>query len=112
MTTHTNKELGQSTPSGTTAVSIYSPASGVEATIKPIYIVNISSAVASFSIYCDSDGTTYDTTTQLFKSVPLAPNETYVMDKPIMMNDSNGNLAVQSSVASALTFTVYGMEVS
>lgn len=110
--TITHKQFGQSRPADTAAASIYSPADGITATVTRISVCNTSSSDATFSVYIDADGTTYDQTTALYYQVPLAAKQTAVLTEFLPISSSSGNLAVQSSVASALTFTVNGAEES
>jgi len=105
-------QLGQSRPSGTTAASIYSPGANVETTITSIIVCNTSGAAATYRIFHDHNGTTYDQTTALFYDIAIAADTTHILDVFIAADDENGNLAVRTSVANALTFTVYGAEVS
>ena len=103
-------QLGQSRPSGTTAVSIYSPTSGTWI-CKSIIVCNSSSSLARYSIYHDEDGTTYDETTALFFSVEIHANTTVMIDIFMAGSDPSGNVAVQTDTADALTFTMYGGEI-
>lgn len=104
------KLLGQSRPSNTTAVSIYSPSSG-NTIIKSIWVCNTSAAQVTFRIFVDDDGTTYDESTALFWDVTIDGNSTVEMDTFLAMNNSAGNIAVRSSSANALTFTLFGAEI-
>ena len=106
------KQLGQLQPSGTSAVSIYSPGSGVTAIIKNITVCNTTGNPAKFSIYHHETGTTYSTATALYYQVEIVKGQTIVLPAFMAMKTVGGNLAVQSSVASALTFSVYGAEVT
>lgn len=109
---HTHKQLAQSRPGVTSAASIYSPGASTETTIKAIVICNTTASSAAFSIYIDDNGTTYDQTTALFYSSSIGANETVFVDTFLCMNDSTGNFAVQTDTASALTFTVFGAEIT
>ncbi len=105
------KQLGQSRPSGTTAVSIYSPPASVTGNILTIFICNNTSGTAAdYTLYHDNDGATYDETTMIHPPVNLNPGEVIEVNTWIPMDDSSGNLAVKTSVANAITFTVYGVE--
>lgn len=106
------KQLGQSRPSGTSAVSIYNPASGVTAIIKNIVICNTTGSPAKFSVYHHEAGTTYDQSTALCYQVDIQKNQTITIDSFMAMHNSSGHLAVQSDTGNALTFTVYGAEVT
>lgn len=106
------KQLAQARPSGTSAVSIYSPASGVTAIIKNITVCNTTGNNVTFSIFHHDTGTTYDQSTALYYTVTIEKNSTIVLPAYMAMNNPLGHLAVQSSVGNALTFTAYGAEVS
>ena len=102
------RQLGQVRPGVTTAVSILSEVRPWE--VDLIVICNTTDQPADFSVYHDSDGSTYDATTALMYQAAINPNDTvhYEPMIPIANVDGNGNLAVQTDTASALTFTIYG----
>lgn len=102
------RQLGQLRPSDTSAASILNNALPWE--VDLIVICNVSSDTAGASIYHDADGSTYDESTAIFfnASVPANTVVHYEPEEPIANVDANGNLAVKSGTASALTFTVYG----
>lgn len=104
------KQLGQAAPANTIAVSIYSPASGINAILKKIVVCNTTASSAKYRIFHDADGTTYDTTTALFYDVTLSANSTDIIHLDGGMNDSDGNIAVRTDTNDALTFTLYGSE--
>jgi hypothetical protein len=106
------KQLGQLRPSNTSAASIYTPASGVTAIIKNITVCNTSVAPAKFSIFHHDSGTTYDQSTALYYTCIIEKNQTVVLPAFMAMNNPTGNLAVQTNTANALTFSVYGAEVT
>lgn len=105
---HTIQQLAQSRPSGTTAASVYSPASGEEVVIHNVIICNTSGASAKYRLFLDDDGTTYDESTALAWDVSVGADEVGIFEVKLCMNDANGNLAVRTDTASALTFTVNG----
>jgi hypothetical protein len=104
------QQLGQARPANTTAVSIYSPASGINAVLKTIVIANTTGSSASYRIFHDDDGTTYDQSTALFYDVTIPANTSDVIELSGGMNDSDGNFAVRTDTNNALTFTLYGSE--
>ena len=112
MATMIHSQLGQLRPADTTAASLYSPASSTQALIKNIMIANTSAAAATFRLFHDDNGTTYDETTALAWDVSLGVGEIFTLDSVILMNDSTGNLAVRTGTANALTFTAYGAEIA
>jgi hypothetical protein len=112
MVTLQEKQLGQTRPSDTTEVSLYSPGANVTAVIKSIWVCNTTASPAAFRIFLDDDGTTYDETTAIFWDVAIAANTTIEINTFAAMNNSSGNLAVRTSVGNALTFTVFGAEIN
>ena len=108
----TFKQLGQARENSTNAVSVYSPASGTETIIKTIMIANTSGASATFRLFMDDDGTTYDESTALAWDVNLGAGEVTQFEGSYNMNNSSGNFAYRSSVANALTITLFGMEIT
>jgi len=108
------KILGQSRPTNTSAASIYSPDTAIKvANISGILIANVTALVATFRIFMDNDGTTFDETTAIFFDTPIAANSTILVEfdaKPLTLNSSSANVGVASGTASAITFTVYGEE--
>jgi len=106
------KELGQLRPGDTNAATIYSPGSNIVARIVSIFVCETSGTARTFRIFLDKDGTTYDQTTALFYDSAVAANSTVQIEGGIFMENPAGNLAVRSSNASSLTFTVYGEEIT
>jgi hypothetical protein len=103
--------LAQSRPSTSSAVSLYAPASHNRTEIRKIIISNVSADPVTFRIFHDEDGTTYDETTSLFWNIPVDNGETVSIEEQFWMEGrKSGNLAIRSSVANALNFTVYGAE--
>lgn len=107
------KQLGQSRPGSTTAVSAYSPSSDiVSAQILTVVIANTTGSAAAYRLFHDEDGTTYDQTTALAYDVSLAANSKEVINfDGLFMANSSGNFAVRTDTNDALTFTIYGREV-
>ncbi len=106
----TRKQLGQLRPANTNAASIYSPPAGVVGTVQSIIVTNNTGSVASFRIFLDDDGTTFDQNTALFWDEPIPVGRAIVLRVDLPMSLASGNLAVRSSTANALTFTVHGEE--
>jgi len=107
------KQLGQARPGSTNPESLYSMADPVRKWIgKKLVIANTSGATATFRVFHDDDGSTYNQTTALFYDHVIAAGTT-ISDTGFMAGDNtSGNFAVRSSVADALTFTLYGAEIT
>ena len=106
------KQLAQARENSTNAVSIYSPAEKITAIIKSVALCNQTGSNATFSIFVDDNGTTYDESTALYFGEALAANTTREINAFWAMNDATGNLAYQSNTANAITITVFGAEIS
>ena len=103
--------LAQSRPTGITAVSAYTPTISDEARIYSIHVCNTTSAGANASVYLDNDGDTYDADSLMVNAAPVEAKGTYPIEcgqRGWPMRNSAGNLAIQSSVANALNFTIIG----
>ena len=104
-------QLAQSRPSGTSAVSVFTSLTGHEVT--RIVICNTSGASATYSIYHDDDGSTFDETTALFFGVTLGANNTEIIDfggaGGGLHMAKNAQIAVQTGTGDALTFSLYGV---
>lgn len=106
------KQLGQARENSTSAVSVYSPAASVTGIISTIKICNNTASPVDFSLFIDDDGTTYDESTALYFNSPLTAKQTLTVNDFMAMNNPDGNLAYSSSVANAVTISVFGAEVS
>lgn len=102
--------LGQIRPGDTANATLYTAQIGVEVT--RIVVCNTSGAIATFRLFHDQGGTTYDQSNALFydKDVPISDSveikaESQGAGFQMEIGDSIG---VRSSVADALTFTAYG----
>lgn len=101
-------QLAQSRPSNTNAVSAYSPATNEVTHITEIAVCNTTAISATFRIFHDEDGTTYNESTALFYDVSIGANTTVIIETNWWMRDSDGNLAVRTGTSNALTFTISG----
>jgi hypothetical protein len=106
-----SKQISQTRPANATAVSVYTIADHYRTEIRKIVVCNTSSLAATFRIFHDEDGSTYDETTALFWNVPIDSGETVTITEEYWIDGrSNGNFAVRSATGNALTFTIYGAE--
>lgn len=109
------RNLKQYRPPNTSAISVIQTNPRRKVVIKSINIANTTAADATFSLYLDNDGTTYDATTAIAMSVLIEANSLtlieYAAGLPLEHASNNGNFAVQSNTTNALTFTISGIEV-
>ena len=106
------KQLAQARENSTNAVSVYSPGSNITTIVKTIFLANTSGAAATFRLFVDDDGTTYDESTAIAYDVELLGGQMLELDVFIAMDDTNGNFAYRSSVANAITITLFGAEIT
>lgn len=106
------KQLAQKRENSTNAVSVYSPGASTTAIIKTVILCNTSGATATFRLFLDDDGTTYDESTALAWDIDLDADSMVEMDLFIPMNDATGNFAYRSSVSNAITITLGGAEIT
>lgn len=107
----TEGQLAQQRNSTTTATSILANSSGRWA-IKTIKVCNTTTNEALFTMYHDEDGSTYDESTALYWEVPVAAKETVLFDTYMCTGSQTSNVAYKTSVANALTVTLYGGNIS
>ncbi len=101
----------QARPADTTAASIYTPGAGIKGIVHNIIICNTTSTDATYTIYHDLDGTTYDADSEIFKGTCLA-DDFVLIEAKVTLKDQEGNIAVKQGTSSALNFTLHGEEIS
>lgn len=107
----TSNQLGQARLSNTDPTSVYAPANNVTGVVRMIRIVNTTGTAATYRMFHDKDGDTYDESTALAWDESVSGNSYDQVDCFIAVK-TTGNLAFRSGTGNALTFTVYGEEAS
>jgi hypothetical protein len=106
-----NKQLAQTQLSGTSAVSLYTPASGKKAILTHLFIA-VYDQDSKISVYHDDDGTTYDDTTAIIREVKIKKAQNVVsLPLDFIPLANGGNIGVQTDKSNDVTFTLYGLEV-
>ena len=105
--------VAQTRPSGTAAVNALT-AGELALELTLIVVCNTSASPADFSIFHDdAGGSTYDQTTALYYAQQLAANTSLRIPAEMfgagVTLKTGGQIGVQSSVANALTFSMYGV---
>jgi hypothetical protein len=103
------KVLGQLRPGDTSAASLYTAPAGKIGVVSTILVANVSGSSATFRIFVDADGTTYNQTTAILYDVAINADMTELIEVPIFISNA-GNLAVRSGTSDAITFTALGIE--
>jgi len=102
--------LGQANPANTSAAALYTVPSGGQAVVSTISIANVSAAAASFSINIGVDGAANSDSNALAKGVAIGPNSIVTLTLGVTA-DAGDVIRVTSSVANALTFQAFGLEI-
>tara|TARA_Y100001938_G_scaffold56419_1_gene78620 strand:- start:211 stop:567 length:357 start_codon:yes stop_codon:yes gene_type:complete len=104
--------LGQARPSDTNNATLYTASLKTE--IGRIIIANTSGSAATFRLFHDQGGSTYDESNALAFDVSIATGaindalQSFQMGNGITLAPTD-TLGIRSSVANALTFTIYGV---
>lgn len=105
--------LNQLRPATTDAVTAFRAESKTEVTV--INVANRSASVITFSLYHDDSGNdSYNDDTVLHPEIEIDGNTTISISAPSGAGTGftvsvNGSIGVQSSVASAINFSLYGV---
>ena len=103
-------QLAQARENSTNAVSVYGTDNGHLSTLQTIMLCNTTASAVTFRLFFDEDGTTYDETTALYWDASLAAGSTLTIEllNGLYMANDAGNIAYRSSVANAITITIWG----
>lgn len=104
------KVLGQAQP-GTTAATLYTKAQRTVVFLDSLYICNTTGSAATYRVFVDSDGATYNAGTALWYDVSLGANTTAVYKLEAYLLEEEGSVGIQSGTDQALTFTLFGEEI-
>jgi hypothetical protein len=104
------RQLGQLTPDGTAAVTLFQPSSSGGYNVDLINIVNVGAGSIKVSLFHDRDGTTYTTATALMWDVDLPAGSLieFEVTKGFADYTESGSIGVQTNTADSVTFTCYG----
>lgn len=108
-----SKQLAQARPVTTATQFLYSPAGtgNVRTTGLQMVIVNDDATVqATYRIFHDDDGSTYDESTALYwdKALPVMTRHVINLGP---MNNAAGSIGIRGTFNTGLTFTLWGTEI-
>jgi len=109
--TTTYKVLGQAAPTGTTNVDLYTVPAATSTVVSTLNIANLTGTDATFSVYVRVDGATAASANTLLKDVPLAANSLFSATQGITLGAADV-ITVSTATADALSFQVFGSEIS
>ena len=106
-----SSQLAQLRPANTTANNAFT--AEIETEVTLIVICNTTAADRRFSIYHDDDGVVFTDDTALYRNVLVDAQSTVVLELQHAGGGisvaEGGSIAVQSDLASALAFSLYGI---
>jgi len=109
--TTTYKVLGQAAPTGTTNVDLYTVPAATAAVVSTLSVTNLTGTEATFSVYLRVAGATAASANTLLKDVPLAANSLFSATQGITLGAADV-ITVSTATADALSFQVFGSEIS
>ncbi len=104
--------LGQVRPPSSVAVTLYTLPALSRGIFKGLRVCNTTSGKVKYSIFAHKTGTTYDESTAIAFEVELDGNDFEWDDTFKALGTAGGTIGVRSSVPNALTFTLFGAEVT
>lgn len=112
--------LGQARPATTVNVELYQPPVQKIGIVRWIVIANTSGAGATYRLFHDASGTTYSESTALAWNKAIAADTNELIEAFLVVNGIpsgswgllRGGIGVRTSVANALTFSIYGYEIA
>lgn len=107
----TYKVLGQAKPADTNAAALYTVPAGGQAVVSTFTVANVTASPAAFDIYIGVDGAAAGAGNALAYGVTLLANQTQALTLGVTA-DAADVIYVKSSVADALTFSAFGLEIS
>ena len=104
------KQLEQLRPGSTSNTSLYLGSSANITALSMLKICNQSGSDALARVFHDQDGPVYSKNNAIYWDLPVAADETVEVAVGTITMNGAGGIGVRTSVASALTFTIYGTE--
>jgi hypothetical protein len=109
------KLLSQKMATNTNAFSLVARPRNSNLLVAFVFVCNTDANAATFNIFHDNNGSTYNNTTALYYNNVINAKTTTLLDFShcgIALNKDTaaGNLGAQANTANIINFTVYGME--
>lgn len=105
------KVLGQSAPADTNNANVYTVPSATNAVISTVVIANTSNVTATARIFVRPDGATAATSNAIMYDTSFPGKSSTALTLGITL-DAADVITVRSGTANALTFSVFGSEIS
>jgi ribosomal protein L11 len=105
------KILGQANPASTAQAALITVGAGLQQVISTLNIANNTASAASAQVWVRIAGAAASAANIVIPTVPVAANTSLALTLGITLGATDV-VTVQSSTASALTFTAFGSEIS
>jgi hypothetical protein len=105
------KILGQSAPANTSNANVYTVPSATSAVVSTIHIANVTNTAATARVFARIAGATAAAGNALAYDVSVAANSFVALTEGITLATTD-IITVQTGTSNALTFTVFGSEIS
>lgn len=105
------KILGQSAPANTSNANVYTVPSGKETIVSGIAVANVTGTDALYEIYVRAGGAAAAASNALVFDATATKNSTTIIQAGITLS-AGDIITVQSGTANAITFHVFGTEVT
>jgi hypothetical protein len=105
------KVLGQVAPANTSITTAYTVPVGKEAIVSNIAIANVTGTAALYEVYVQISGATAAASNALVLDASAAANSTILIQGGITLS-AGDVISVQTATANAITFHVFGTEVT
>lgn len=107
----TYKVLGQARPANTNPATLYTVPAGGQTVVSTITVANVTANPAAFDIFVGVNGAAASPANAVAFGVTLTGSQTQALTLGITL-DAADVIYVETSVANALTFSAFGLEIS
>jgi hypothetical protein len=103
--------LGQAAPANTNIANAYTVPTGRQAIISNIAVANVTGTAALYEVYVRLNGAASAVSNALVFDASAGPNSTIMIQGNVTLS-AGDIISVQTSTANAITFHVFGTEVT
>jgi hypothetical protein len=105
------KVLGQIAPDSTNVIDLYQVPENTQSVVSTLHVANVTDEETTCSIYVRISGEPSSDSNAVAKDVPISGNSVFALTTGITLGASDV-VSVSSSASSALTFSMFGSEIS
>lgn len=107
----TYKVLGQAAPANTSNANLYTVPAATQAVVSTLHVANVTVEEATATIYVRVAGATAANSNAISKELSVPGNSVIAITTGLTLGATDV-ITVQSSVANALTFSLFGSEIA